>query len=99
VRSLFLLLSSSRLNANIEHAMMRRTRFLAMARDASFSFSATAPPSIALANPNAPVLSLNLGPVSLNVRQEDRNVIEEGVESVRDGFMDLFGRFKSGVQL
>lgn len=73
-----------------------------MARDAAFAFSNSSQAVIATAlNPHAQPqqqqqgLSLNLGPVSLNVGGTSGGVLEGGIESARDGLMDLFGRVKN----
>lgn len=78
-----------------------------MTRDASFSFPMATSASLALHSTNASAteqqgLNLNIGPVSLNVAGGAGGVLEAGVESARDGLMDLFGRVKrevNGVRL
>ncbi|KAM0789734.1 hypothetical protein ACM66B_006589 [Microbotryomycetes sp. NB124-2] len=42
-------------------------------------------------------LNVNLGPVSFNVGGQAGDVLEEGVETVKDGLRDLFSRARRGV--
>ncbi|KAI5479482.1 vacuolar protein sorting-associated protein 45 [Pseudohyphozyma bogoriensis] len=85
--------------------------FLQMTRDASFSFPASSSATLALRpaataaaagvplNPNSnnQGVSLNVGPISLNVGGGAGGALEAGVDAAKDGLRDLFGRVRKGV--
>ncbi|KAK4051607.1 vacuolar protein sorting-associated protein 45 [Microbotryomycetes sp. JL201] len=72
-------------------------RSSAPASAATTTASASVPASLQEASARGTGLNVNLGPVSFNVGGQAGDVLEEGVETVKDGLKDLFSRARRGV--